>query len=385
MAVYYAKGVVDTEIPFKDDRKHGEGYQYDKNGIIIAILTYKYGQLIDKTIINRVDEKGRKQGVFRTFYPDKKVKTECYYKDDYMNGYYREYDSKGKEVKIARYIMGELQNEDRNSLADTKEAIKLKNEYYPDGSVKQSGGYKDSIPVGVHRIYNEKGKIKGGVTYDNNGNKIADGIVDGKGREQGKWVLYDTTGYKSANGSYKNGKREGQWYFYFSNGNTEQEGVYKDGNPEGKWIWYYNDGKKRREEFFAKGKEDGQYCEFSISGDTLQAGEYVLGEKEGLWRTNTGDALLVENFSDGAMHGEYLVYYMPDKTLKVQAKYLQGNLHGVYREYYSNGKTSVEGEYVAGNQNGVWKYFTEDGLLESTIEYSQGVVVKVDGNSMPVK
>ncbi|MBQ5512874.1 MAG: hypothetical protein IIT83_04225, partial [Bacteroidales bacterium] len=47
-AYYYVRGVLDTEIPFKDDRKHGEGYQYNSEGTVVALLTYKYGQLLDK-------------------------------------------------------------------------------------------------------------------------------------------------------------------------------------------------------------------------------------------------------------------------------------------------------------------------------------------------
>lgn len=384
-AFYYVKGVLDSEIPFKDDRKHGEGYQYNSEGTVVALLTYKFGQLIDKSLINRTDDQGRKQGVFRGYYPDKKVKWECYYKDDYMNGYYREFDARGKETNVARYIMGVLQNEDKNSLAAGKDAVKVKNDYYPNGGVKSSGGYKDSVPVGVHRLYNEAGKINGGVTYDGEGRKIADGIVDGRGREQGKWKLYDTLGVLNANGSYKNGKREGKWLFYFADGKTEQEGEYKDGKPEGTWKWYYNDGRIRRVESFAKGKEDGEYYELSQEGDTLLRGGFSLGDKDGVWRTNTGDALVIEKYSDGSLHGDYEVYYMPEKTLKIRATYLSGNLHGEYRQYFQNGNVAVEGEYAAGSENGTWHFYAEDGLLESTLEYSQGEVVKVDGNSMPKK
>ena len=382
-AYYYVKGVLDTEIPFKDDRKHGEGYQYNSEGTVIALLTYKYGQLLDKNLINRIDDKGRKQGIFRGYYPDKKVKWECYYKDDYMNGYYREFDQRGKETKVARYIMGQLQNEDKNSLASNRDAVKVKNEYYPNGGVKSSGGYKDSIPVGVHRLYNEEGKIKGGITYDNEGRKVADGIVDGRGREQGRWTLYDSLGVVNAKGSYKNGKREGPWIFYFDDGKTAQEGSYKDGNPDGTWKWYFPDGKIRRVENFVKGKEDGEYYELSHAGDTLQSGQYYAGDKDGTWRTNTGDALVIEKYSDGTLHGDYMVYYMPDKRLKIAAKYLSGNLHGEYRQYFPDGKLSVDGEYAAGSENGTWRFYSEDGLLESTLDYLQGEVVKVDGNSMP--
>ncbi len=384
-AFYYDKGVLKEEIPFKDDRKHGEGWQYNKDGQIVAILTYKYGSLIDKNIINRVDEKGMKQGVFKTFYPDKRLKTECYYKDDKLNGYFREFDQKGKEISITRYINGEKQEENKNSLAQTKDAVKVKNEFFPDGTLKKSGGYKDSLPVGVHRTYNEKGKIKSSETYNDDGKKIADGIVDGKGREQGKWTLYDTLGIISGKGSYKNGKREGEWLFYFSGGQIEQKGVYKDGKPEGKWLWYYPDGKLRREENFLKGKEEGDYYELSSLGDTLQKGEFVEGYKHGIWTTNSGDALVIENFSDGEFHGDYAVYYLPSKKLKVEAKYLQGNLHGTYKEFYESGKIRVSGQYAGGKENGSWKYYDEEGLLETEIEYSQGEIAKVDGNSMPKK
>ena len=78
-----------------------------------------------------------------------------------------------------------------------------------------------------------------------------------------------------------------------------------------------------------------------------------------------------------------MVYYMPDKRLKIAAQYLSGNLHGEYRQYFPDGKLSVDGEYAAGNENGTWRFYTEDGLLESTLDYLQGEVVKVDGNSMP--
>lgn len=385
LAFYYEKGVLSTEIPYKDDLKHGEGYQYDKSGSIVAIMTYKYGELVNKDIINRIDEKGLKQGLFKTFYPDKKVKTECYYKDGLLNGYYREFDNKGKETSIVRYINGELQQEKKNSLADSKESVKVKNDFYADGTLKKSGGYKDSIPVGVHRTYNEKGKISGAVTYNEEGKKIADGIVDGKGREQGKWTLFDSTGSISGKGVYKNGKREGEWVFYFSNGKTEQQGLYKDGNPEGKWLWYYSDGKLRREENFERGKEEGDYYELSITGDTLQSGMFSEGEKDGIWTTKTGDAIVYEKYQFGLLHGDYKVYFAETGKIKIDAKYLQGNLHGKYREFYIDGKIHIDGQYVSGRENGDWKIYNEDGLVDTEIEYSQGEIIKVDGAQMPVK
>lgn len=382
---YYEKGLLNTEIPYKDDRKHGEGYQYNDKGDIVAILTYKYGDLVDKDILNRLDEKGLKQGVFKTFYPDKKVRTECYYKDDLLNGYYREFDTRGRQVKIERWINGKRVVENKNSLASSQNNVKVKNEFYADGTLKKSGAYKDSIPVGVHRTYNEKGKINGAVTYNDEGKKIADGIVDGRGREQGKWTLFDSIGAISGKGIYKNGKREGEWIFYFSDGATEQQGVYKDGKPEGKWVWYYPNGNIRRVENYVNGLEEGDYYELTVLGDSLQTGIFTEGEKDGMWTTKTGDALVYENFKFGTLQGDYKVYYLPSNKLKIDAKYLQGNLHGKYREYFESGKIHIDGQYMSGKEDGQWRIYDEDGLLDSDIEYSQGEIVKVDGAQMPKK
>ncbi|MCQ2973666.1 MAG: hypothetical protein MJ211_02510 [Bacteroidales bacterium] len=383
---YFKNGQIENQIPYKDDYKQGTGYQFNKDGVVIAILQYKQNRLVDKNIINRIDDKGNRQGLWQTFYPDFQVKTECYYKDDKLNGYKREFDTKGKEISIERYINGEIQKEEKNKLSSSsKESVTLKNDYYSDGTIKSSGGFKNDKPVGIHRTYNEKGKIKSSSTYDDNGVKIADGIVDGKGREQGKWTLYDEKGSISGKGSYKAGNREGEWNFYFPNGNLEQKGVYKNGKPEGEWIWYYENGKIRRHETFYQGKEDGEYCEFDILGDTLELGTFVEGEKTGLWKIKNGDVEIFENYSDDQLHGDYKVYYRNDKRKKIETSYLQGFIHGKYVEYYPTGKIMKEGNYMSGNQHGIWRYYSEDGYLEDEIDYSQGEIVKVNGSPLPKK
>ncbi len=382
---YFKDGALEKEIPFKNDWKNGTGYQYNNKGEIVAILQYKNNSLIDKQIINRIDGDGKKQGVWRTFYADHKVKTECYYKDDLLNGYSREFDEKGKEIKIERYINGVLQEENKNALATTKESVEVKNTYYAGGGLKSSGGYKNNRPVGVHRTYNEKGKINGSSTYNDEGKKIADGIVDGRGREQGNWTLYDSLGHVSGKGVYKAGNREGEWQFFHPNGQIEQKGVYKNGKPEGEWIWYYDNGKVHRTENFYQGEEDGEFAEFDIGGDTIARGTYSEGFKTGLWKIASGDVVIYEKYSDDVLHGEYRILYRDTNKKKLECAYLQGNLHGKYTDYYPDGRILSQGTYMSGNKDGLWRYYSEDGLLESEIEYSQGEIIKADGASMPKK
>ncbi len=379
---YYKSGQVQSQVPFKDNFKNGEGREYNSEGLVTAITTYKNNRLVDKMIINRTDAQGKKQGLWKTFYPDNKTKTEQYYKDDLLNGYCREYDKNGKELSVVRYINGELQEEDKNSMSKNAGGVKLQQDFYSDGTLKSSGGFKDGKPVGIHRTYNEKGKINSSTTYDDSGKKVATGIVDGKGREQGKWTLYDSIGNVLGKGAYKNGNREGEWLFFFSDGKTEQQGVYKSGKPDGKWVWYYSDGRLRRQENFSNGKEDGFFAEYAHNGDTIISGEYLDGEKNGTWITTLNDAKIIENYSLDVLHGDYKVYYWPENKIKISMSYLQGNRHGDYKEYYPDGKVYKEGKYVSDNPNGEWTYYTPDGVVETQIHYAQGEILKIDGGQI---
>lgn len=373
-------GALETEITFKDDIRHGGGYSYKPDGTVSAILTYKYNELVDKQIINRIDENQKKQGLWLTFYPGHKVNTEAYYKDDKLNGYKRSFDKNGKEISVERYIDGQLQVENKNSLAKTSESVKIVNEFYSDGTIKSSGGYKNNKPVGIFRTYNEKGKINGSEIYNDNGVKTGSGIVDGKGREQGPWKLYYEDGRNQSSGNYKNGLREGEWLFYFPEGNIEQKGNYSAGKPSGQWIWYYPTGKIRRCENFRKAVEDGLYYELSYAGDTLVSGQYYEGEKDGFWKTVCGDVRIEENFKYGMLHGVYTAYYLPENKIKIDAEYLQGDLNGNYKEYYPDGQLKLSGKYLVGKKNGEFLSYSPEGIIETTTVWLQGEIVKIDGS-----
>ena len=43
---------------------------------------------------------------------------------------------------------------------------------------------------------------------------------------------------------------------------------------------------------------------------------------------------------------------------------MDNELHGFFREYFSNGQLRIEGEYKNGKQIGEWKFYDTDGNLE---------------------
>lgn len=75
---------------------------------------------------------------------------------------------------------------------------------------------------------------------------------------------------------------------------------------------------------------------------------------------------------DGTQQGPSLSYY-EDGTRLAEANFEAGELHGAYREWFSNGQTSLEVRYAHGKKDGVERRFYEDGKKMSEGRYEEGL------------
>jgi len=135
---YYKNGNVKQEIPFKDGREEGQGFEFDSTGIITNIIDYRAGFIKKQEKINRRDKDGLKQGVWKEFYPNRNLKNECTYLNDKKNGYLKEYSLNGDLQNTTKYVDGRI-------IENAPELAKLdvKNSYYDGGIIKTSGTYKN--------------------------------------------------------------------------------------------------------------------------------------------------------------------------------------------------------------------------------------------------
>lgn len=108
---YFPDGKVKRTIPFENGLENGFAREYDHDGTVITLIEYRRGFVIDRENINRRDRNGLKQGKWKFFYADGKVKTEGTYRDDKRNGYFKEYDEKGMLTDVAKYINDVRQEE----------------------------------------------------------------------------------------------------------------------------------------------------------------------------------------------------------------------------------------------------------------------------------
>lgn len=370
---YYNSSKLKSTIEYEDNKKHGVAIEYDEKGTIISILRYSKGTLVEREKINRVDDKGLRQGTWKEF-NNSILRKEINYKNGKLDGLYKEYDINGNLTLILKYKEGKITEEDNTG----DENIDLRNEYDENNNIIFSGAYRKEKPIGIHRKYDVKGKIINSFIYNDNGIKISEGIVDKEGRKAGTWKNYYVTGEIKSTGNYENNVKEGKWTYLFKDGKIEQSGEYRNGQPNGLWIWYYSDGAIEREEEFYKGKEEGPFAEYDESGEIITKGEYFDGEKEGEWYYKVGDHSEIGSYIIGLKDGKWKHFYNSGE-LKYEGNYIQGNPDGKHKYFYSNNVLKEEQFYLMGIKEKHWKKYDEYGNLLITISYKSDKEVRING------
>ncbi len=92
------------------------------------------------------------------------------------------------------------------------------------------------------------------------------------------------------------------------------------------------------------------------SGDYTEEGNYIIGLKDGQWKS-----------------------YYEDGTLKFKGNYVQGNPDGQHLYYYETGKIKEEQHYRMGIRQKTWKKYDEEGTPVLTITYKDDVEVSING------
>lgn len=372
--LFYPDGKVQQTIAYNNGKKEGLSKEYDKEGNIISLLEYRNDFLVSRERINRTDSKGLKQGDWKEFYSNGRIKSEKSFIDDLQTGYYKEYDNKGNLVLTMLYDKGAIVK----SKVEDQTDIEIVNKYDQDGKLIYSGPYRNKVPVGNHREYGKDGKVTNAFIYNDNGVLVSEGILDDAGNRNGKWKDLYANGKTLAEGQYNDNRRSGQWKFYNSAQKVEQTGSFNNGRPDGLWKWYYDNGALLREEEYFQGQRDGLYTEYSVNGDVIAQGQYSDSEKNGEWKYKSADFSEEGKFILGLKDGLWKSYYTSGK-LKFKGNYLQGNPDGSQLFYYEDGKIREEQNYQNGIREKTWKKFNEEGVPVFVITYKNDVEISING------
>jgi len=373
---YYPSGKLRQTIFYRNGRKHGDSKEYDENGTVIILYEYHNDYMTSREYINRVNEKGEKHGLWKTFHPNGKLKEEEYYKNGVLDGATLLYSEKGFPISGRTYRDGKIVEEGLQMKAEPLELTS----YWEDGiTIKRRGTYLDSIPIGDHYFYNSSGVPEKGIRYNGNGIRVREGLVDESLRRIGKWEFYFETGELRSSGNFVNDRQHGEWTFFFQNGQKEQIGNFNNGIMVGEWKWFFPSGNIFREEIYVAGKPHGLSIQYSDSATIVAKGEYnVEGEREGPWIISVGDSREEGNFIMGQKHGIWKTYYK-DGKLHHTGNFVQGVPDGRHLIYYPDGTLKEEQYYVMGRRDKNWRKYYENGSLFLTITYRNDEEIRING------
>lgn len=179
----------------------------------------------------------------------------------------------------------------------------------------------------------------------------------------------------------KQGLKQGKWIKYYSNTkNPIYEGEFKDDKPVGLFTYYSQDGKisarmmhlsdrRTRVEFYHK------------NGNVLSDGFYYNQLKDSTWYNyaQSGEISSIESFKQDKLHGPSIFYYLENDNAQNPAImrksfYLEGQIHGIYQEFFKSGKLKLEGEYAHGIPLGTWKEYSNLGQLSKSYKFKMGKI-----------
>jgi antitoxin component YwqK of YwqJK toxin-antitoxin module len=152
---YFENKMLMTEGFYLDQKKDSTWVNYNEEGLVLAVESFKKDKLSGKKVI---------------YYLEDQIETEklnplsvANYKNDTLHGDYREYFSTGKLKQIGKYENGKIVGEWK--------------EYYPNGSIFKVSKFKDDRLHGWSISYTKDGEESGKILYQN-GEKLTGKELD---------------------------------------------------------------------------------------------------------------------------------------------------------------------------------------------------------------
>jgi antitoxin component YwqK of YwqJK toxin-antitoxin module/Tfp pilus assembly protein PilF len=457
------RGAADITFYSPDGFKTSQGY-FNKEG-------FKEGKFTEYFASGKVSsetnyKEGTEDGPNTTYYNNGQKKLENNYKDGEEDGYVKGYFYNGKLSYEGWVMEGQKQQNliYYNNFGDiTQNTYYLDNEqdgyteyFYPgnvkDYEYKYHNGWLEEITQ-----YDSTGKVMGTTALKNGSGTLLYKHYNGKTAATCRYENYMLTGeYKifffdgstSAQFYYLKDERDSSYKDYFYGGVLKSEGKYKNGNKTGLWKYYYDNGKLKEEFNYNDGKLQGIYKSYNIDGsidrvlnykdgnlhgdykmygennqlavilyykdDVLQSYSYedktgklvtpvpmkgASGKLVAYYKNGTQSAEI--NFLDndiqgtrkffystgkiyidgirefGYDHGVKKVYY-PTGTLMKEENWVLGDFHGKRKAWYANGKPEKEENYYNDDLHGTCKYYDQTGKLKQTRVYYYGNLLSVN-------
>jgi antitoxin component YwqK of YwqJK toxin-antitoxin module len=196
-----------------------------KNGVQVAYYRDS------KTVQSRFETKdGQKHGLFQSYYPSGRVKSEARYENGLRVGQVTHFHEDGRVQSVDHYELMGGDRSVRTTYFDSTQVVKirvhLKNgvaegltqQYYPNGKLKSETTYHDGYRQGPAKLYYEDGKIRSLSFFKGD-------------RQDSVSRTYYPTGQLNVESTYYAGRLHGPYKRYTAAGKLEKQLTYQNGAP----------------------------------------------------------------------------------------------------------------------------------------------------------
>jgi uncharacterized protein len=335
-------------LKYYKNKKNGISFWYDR--VEDRIIELKYFQEDRQVKVEKINQKeyGKKQGVWREYDDDGILLKEYFYKDDVLQGNFQILDKRGKTSQVLAYKDGKIVKDEKQEILDKKR--------------KQA-----EKPLAT-TLQKEFGKNK---------RLLSEGYVDEYKNKTGRWKFYYENAVLKAEGVYKNNVKQGFWTYYYENSNVKQEGNYdKNGFLTEEWVWYFPNGQKRRVENYDENKENGKFQEWNQNGKLIAQGDFVEGQKQGIWKEIYEPFLCVGNYVEGKRNGLWSCFFENDRKY-FEGKFKDNTEIAKHIYYQLTGKIMFEKNYKQGKIDGkvIWYNKNQEPFLEIDYKENEPILV----------
>jgi hypothetical protein len=121
----------------------------------------------------------------------------------------------------------------------------------------------------------------------------------------GAYIKWYDADHIEQRGQHAMDHRVGTWVHYDESGAIDTIGDYVDGLMSGTWRTYWPDGTARSEMRFENGRQTGESVDWGPDGRTCVVGQWMNGERDGVWREYVDGELVNERtYRDGLLMAE---------------------------------------------------------------------------------
>ncbi|MDF2577839.1 MAG: Tetratricopeptide 1 repeat-containing protein [Chlamydiales bacterium] len=386
------------EQPLRHGVPHGTQKEYYLSGVLKSESSYV---------------QGKKDGPFKSWYENGQLQAEATYQNDELIGEYKEFHfdlDDEKELKLSKKVVREGLSSKVWEVGYSIEGYKLYESekenglengcyqmFYKDGGLLQTGNFIHGKKHGLWKIFYPSQFLKREEEY----------IL---GKKHGSYIEWSEpliengkqpTSEKLIEGTYSNDQKQSLWKYWYPNGSLKAQINYEGGLEHGEYLEYWPFIKQTVEK---KNKTKSKKIKNSEKAQLKVQGSYLLGERQGAWRSwyqsgklqaqalfragvkeGISEEWLEQEYKgkpalsyhkeyyNGLEEGEWISYFAPNIKEAVQ-RYHKGKLQGEVKVYYPNGVLESEVHYIDGVKEGAAKYYHPNHKLKNELFYREGQI-----------